>query len=82
MMNEKLTEEHSWTDPNNQMLLADVDPETLDTSEKREVFYNRCLRKTPLGLQRTTPYEHRKQLHPNHLLAKVEHFIRVMYNNA
>jgi len=76
-MNEKLTEEHSWTDCNNPLHLKNVDPASLDTPEKRKEVYDDFLNNNPYtGLYRTTPYEFRVQLHPNLLLAKVEHWIR------
>ena len=82
MMNENLAEEHSWTGCDNLLLHIDVDPATLNTPEKRQDIYEDCLRKTPKGLRRATPYAFRKQLHPNLLLAKVEYWIRVMVYNA
>jgi len=82
-MNEHLTEEHSWTDCNNPLHLKNLDPVSLDTPEKRKEVYDDFLNNNPYtGLYRTTPYEFRVQLHPNFILAKVEHWIRKAYTQA
>lgn len=74
-MNDALTEENSWTDSRNPLLFIDVDPATLNTPEKRWDIYSDYLNNNR-GLRRMGPCGHNKQLHPNLILAKVEHWIR------
>lgn len=77
-MNELLTEPHSWSDDvNNPLITLCSDPSTLDTPEKRRELYDLYLQNySNRGLYRTVTCSRTIQLHPNIILAKVEHIIR------
>jgi hypothetical protein len=73
-MNDELTEENSWTHSLNPLLNINIDPATLNTVEKRRQVYTNYLNNNKtVGLRRMGIL---KQVHPNILLAKVEHWIR------
>jgi len=74
-INEALTEEHSWTDSLNPLLFINVDPASLNTAEKRRNIYSNYLNNNK-GLRRMGTYAYTTQLHPNLIIAKVEHWIR------
>ena len=73
-MKEALFYKHSMTDSYNS-LLSIADPETLDTPEKRQRVYDEHINTlTPLHRCGAPGY----RLHPNLMLAKVEHWIRCL----
>ena len=78
-MNDALSEDNSWSHALNPLFLVNVDPATLNTPKKRRKIYDMYLNNQTGGLERMGRIV---QLHPNLILAKVEHWIRLAKANA
>jgi hypothetical protein len=79
-MTEALSYANSLTDENNK-LLSMADPTTLDTPDKRQRVYDEYVN-TLTPLYRAGRCGHEVHLHPNLMLAKVEHWIRCLEQNT